>query len=72
MVLFWIIYGIRFDWSSRSTRAEKFLGIELDKEYHAIAEKRLHDALNGTLRYREIDKPILIPQKQALLRKIHF
>lgn len=51
---------------------KKFLGIELDKEYHAIAEKRLHDALNGTLRYREIDKPIFDPAKAGSVAKDPF
>lgn len=47
-----------------------YLGIELDTNYYSIAEKRIVSALDGTLKYRSIDKPILEPSEAGSVAKI--
>lgn len=41
----------------------EFLGMELSESYFKIAKKRLVSAQNGTLQYREIDRPVFDPKK---------
>jgi adenine-specific DNA-methyltransferase len=48
----------------------RFVGAEIDKKYLGIAERRLAAAIDGTLPFREIDKPIYQPPPNSPLTAI--
>ena len=39
----------------------KFLGVEIEKKYFKIADKRLIDSVNGNITYRSHQTPIFNP-----------
>ena len=47
----------------------RFVGAELNSEYYNIAKKRLQEATNGKVKYRE-DKPIMKPDKKASVARL--
>lgn len=50
-----------------------FLGSENNRRYCDIAEERFRDALNGTTKMRPFDKPIYVPNNEAVAKKpSHF
>ncbi len=46
-----------------------FIGCEIQEEYFEIAKKRINDAKNGVLRYRE-DKPAMTPDENMSVAKL--
>jgi len=50
----------------------RFVGAELNHQYHGVAEKRLRNALSGSVRYRPIDRAIYEPDPQSKLAKNPF
>ena len=47
----------------------KFIGAELTSEYHAIAKKRMEQAVSGTIAYRE-DKPVAEPDTRMSVAQL--
>ena len=47
----------------------KFIGAELSQEYHAIAKKRMEDAITGEFTYRE-DKPVIEPNLKTAVARL--
>jgi len=47
----------------------RFIGAELSPEYHAIAKKRINDAISGKISYRE-DKPVIEPDLRAAVAQL--
>lgn len=50
----------------------KFIGAELDDEYHRLAVERITKAIGGKLRYRPYGKPIRTPSGGVAQRPAHF
>lgn len=46
-----------------------FIGCEIQKEYFAVAEKRINDAKEGIIKFRQ-DKPSLIPDENTAVAKL--
>jgi adenine-specific DNA-methyltransferase len=46
------------------------LGIEISEEYIAIAQKRIHDYLNNTLKIRPLGKPVYKPTGREKVSQI--
>ena len=46
------------------------LGFEISEEYIAIAQKRIHDYLNNTLKIRPLGKPVYQPTGREKVSQI--
>ena len=50
----------------------RFVGIELDREYHSVAVARYARALHGTEKYRDVDAPTYVPPHTSILLRNPF
>jgi len=48
----------------------KFFGFEKNSDYYKIAKEKIDAALNGDIRYRSIDKPVLDPGRSGSVSRI--
>jgi adenine-specific DNA-methyltransferase len=60
--------------AASAIEGRSFLGSDNDKRYIAIANSRLQQAINGSLEYRPIDRPIYVPRPTdaVAIRPRHF
>lgn len=64
--------GVGSTGCSALVHKRKFVGAELDRDYHKIASERLRQAASGKLKYRRHDQPILEPDPKSKVAKDPF